>query len=60
VLAEIPNALGPGLTAQMTYYETTAGAKVFSAGVLNFAGEALLWPETAKLLENIWDQLSVK
>jgi hypothetical protein len=33
---------------------------VFSAGVLNFAGEALLWPETAKLLENIWDQLSVK
>ena len=60
VLAEIPNALGPGLTAQMTYYETTAGARVFSAGVLNFAGEALLWPETAKLLENIWDQLSVK
>jgi len=60
VLAEIPDALGPGLTAQMTYYETAAGARVFSAGVLNFAGEALLWPETAKLLENVWDQLSVK
>jgi len=60
VLAEIPNALGPGLTAQMTYYETAAGARVFSAGVLNFGGESLLWPETAKLLENVWDQLSVK
>lgn len=58
VLAEIPNALGPGLTAQMTYYETAAGAKVFSAGVLNFGGESLLWPETQRLLENVWQQLA--
>jgi hypothetical protein len=58
VLAEIPNALGPGLTAQMTYYETPAGAKVFSAGVLNFGGEVLLWPETTRLLENIWQRLA--
>ena len=29
VLAEILNLLGPGLTAHMTYYETSAGAKVF-------------------------------
>jgi hypothetical protein len=32
VLAEIPNLFGPGLTAQMTYYETPEGAKVFAAG----------------------------
>jgi hypothetical protein len=32
VLAEIPNLFGPGLTAQMSYYETRAGAGVFAAG----------------------------
>ena len=42
VLAEIPDALGPGLTAQMSYYETPAGARVFAAGVLNFGGELRL------------------
>jgi len=39
VLAEIPDAFGPGENAQMTYYEL-GGAKVFSAGVLNFGGSA--------------------
>jgi hypothetical protein len=59
VLAQIPNALGkPGLTAEMTYYETSAGGKVFSAGALNFGGQILLWPETTKLLANVWDQLT--
>jgi hypothetical protein len=58
VLAEIPNALGPGLTAQMTYYETPAGAKVFSAGALNFGGEVLLWETSKKLLENVWQRLA--
>ena len=37
VLAEIPNLFGPGFTAQMTYYETAAGAKVFAAGAFTFA-----------------------
>ena len=60
VLAEIPNALGPGLNAQMTYYETPAGSRVFSAGVLNFGGQALLWPETGMLLENVWQRLVVR
>jgi N,N-dimethylformamidase beta subunit-like, C-terminal len=60
VLAEIPDALGPGLTAQMTYYETAAGSRVFSAGVLNFGGQALLWPETTRLLENVWQRLVVR
>jgi hypothetical protein len=58
VLAEIPDALGPGLTAQMTYYEHASGAKVFAAGVMNFGGQMLLWPETAKLVENVWTQLA--
>jgi hypothetical protein len=58
VLAEIPDALGPGLTAQMTYYETPAGARVFAAGVLNFGGEMLLWPEATRLVENVWAQLA--
>jgi hypothetical protein len=60
VIAEIPNALGPGLNAQMTYYETPAGSRVFSAGVLNFGGQALLWPETTRLLENVWQRLVVR
>ncbi len=58
VLAEIPDALGPGLTAQMTYYQTEAGARVFAAGALNFGGQVLLWPETTRLLENVWSELA--
>src|SRR3954469_6630413 len=38
VLAEIPNLYGPGFTAQMTYYETSGGAKVFAAGAFTLAG----------------------
>jgi hypothetical protein len=53
VLAEIPNLLGPGLTAQMTYYETPAGAKVFAAGTLDFGGSATFWP-VRRVLENLW------
>jgi N,N-dimethylformamidase beta subunit-like protein len=58
VLAEIPDALGPGLTAQMSYYETPAGAKVFSAGALNFGGQLLLWPQPQQILENLWQRLA--
>jgi hypothetical protein len=58
VLAEIPNLYGPGLTAQMSYYETPQGAKVFAAGVLDFGGSALTSP-TGRLLLNLWDRLSV-
>ena len=35
-------ALRPGVSAEMTYYETDAGAKVFAAGVLNFGGTSLV------------------
>jgi hypothetical protein len=58
VLAEIPDVLGPGLTAQMSYYETPAGAKVFSAGALNFGGQLLLWPVPQQILENLWQRLA--
>jgi hypothetical protein len=57
VVAEIPELYGPGFTAQMTYYETPAGAKVFSAGALDFGGTALL-PAIARMLENLWVRLA--
>ena len=53
VLARIPDAFGPGRSAEMTYYTTSAGSKVFSAGVMNFGGSAL-WPVASRLLENLW------
>ena len=57
VLAEIPDLLGPGLTAQMTYYSTPAGAQVFSAGALDFVGSALTYPVNHLLL-NLWRRLT--
>ena len=57
LLARIPELLGPGRSAEMTYYETPSGAKVFAAGSLNFAA-SLGRPEVAHLLENVWTRLS--
>jgi hypothetical protein len=56
VLAEIPNLLGPGLTAQMTYYQTARGARVFAAGAFTLAGSALQ-RNVGRLLENLWQHL---
>jgi hypothetical protein len=53
VLADIPDIYGPGFTAQMTYYETSAGARVFAAGTIDFGGTALE-PPVSQLLENLW------
>lgn len=58
LLAHIPDLLGPGRTAEMTYYETTSGAKVFAAGSLNF-GASLGRPEVDRLLANVWARLSI-
>ena len=52
MVAQIPDLLGPGLTAQMTYYETPAGAKVFAAGTLDFGGSATFWP-VKRMLDNL-------
>ena len=48
---------GPGLTAQMTYYETPQGAKVFAAGVIDFGGSSTV-PTVRRLLENLWARLA--
>ena len=58
VLARIPNLLGPGKTAEMTYYETPAGAKVFAAGAINFAASATT-PPVSTMLANLWARLTV-
>jgi hypothetical protein len=57
MLARIPDIFGHGLSAEMTYYTTPAGAKVFDAGVMNFGGSAL-WPVTSTMLENLWAELT--
>jgi len=58
VLADIPDLLGPGLTAQMAYYETAQGAKVFAAGTLDFGGSVGTWP-VRHILDNLWARLSL-
>jgi hypothetical protein len=57
VVAEIPDLFGPGLTAQMSYYETPAGARVFSAGTMDFGGSATTTP-VSQILENLWARLT--
>ena len=57
LLASIADAVGPGRTAEMTYYETPAGAKVFAAGALDFAASAAT-PPASQLLENVWSRLA--
>jgi hypothetical protein len=58
LLARIPDVLGPGRTAEMTYYETPTGAKVFAAGALNFAA-SLARPDVARLMANVWARLAI-
>jgi hypothetical protein len=57
VLAQIPDLFGPGITAQMSYYETVGGAKVFAAGALDFGGSATFWP-VKRMLDNLWARLT--
>src|SRR6478672_3309061 len=56
VVAEIPNLYGPGMTAQMTYYEK-AGAKVFAAGAFTLAG-GVRQPKVERLMENLWKRMA--
>jgi hypothetical protein len=58
VLARVPDLLGPGRSAEMTYYETAAGAKVFAAGTLNFAA-TLDRPDISQLVDNMWRRLAM-
>ena len=56
VVASVPDLYGPGFTAQMTYYETANGAKVFAAGAFSLARECGD-PTGARLLANLFDHL---
>jgi len=58
VLADVPDLFGPGLTAQMTYYETPQGAKVFAAGAIDFGGTAMI-TSVRRMLENLWARIAV-
>jgi len=58
VLARIPDLMGPGRSGEMTYYETPQGARVFSAGVLNFGGTIMLWTTVARILDNVWARMT--
>jgi hypothetical protein len=53
VIARIPDLFGPGLSAEMAYYETAVGARVFSAGVLDFCG-TVHWEPMRTLVDNLW------
>ncbi len=57
VIAEVdPNLRGGQVRGQMSFYETPAGARVFAAGTLSFAGSDN--PTGAVLFENIWAHLT--
>ena len=56
LLATMKNLHGMGRSAEMTYYSTRSGARVFASGTLNFAGTALD-PRVSALLENVWRHL---
>ena len=56
VLARIPRAIGRH-AAEMTYYETASGARVFAAGVVNFAA-SINDPAVSRLVENVWARLA--
>jgi hypothetical protein len=58
IVAAIPNLYGRGLTAHMTYYETTGGAKVFAAGAFTLAGAVRNEPKVQQLLDNLFKHLS--
>jgi len=57
VLARAADLYGNGVDAEMTYYETGNGAKVFAAGAFTLAGLADA-PVGARLLDNLFDHLS--
>jgi hypothetical protein len=53
VLARIPDLFGPGVTAEMAYYETAVGARVFTAGAMDFPAVLFTAPGVT-LLDNLW------
>jgi hypothetical protein len=58
IVAEIPRLFGPGMSAQMSYYETHAGAKVFAAGAFHLTRAVTSDPVVWRILENLWMKLA--
>jgi hypothetical protein len=56
LLARIPHAIGSH-DAEMTYYETDSGARVFAAGALDFAA-SISDPAVSRLVDNVWSRLA--
>jgi hypothetical protein len=56
VLARVPHLIGQH-DAEMTYYETGSGARVFAAGVVNFAA-SINDPAVSRLVDNLWSRLT--
>jgi len=54
VVAKIPKLMS-GHTAEMTYYETKAGAQVFAAGAFRLGGGNLI---ECRILQNLWNHLA--
>jgi hypothetical protein len=57
VLATIPDVFGKGMTAEMSYYETANGAKVFAAGAFSLGG-SIGNPQVARVVSNVWTRLA--
>jgi hypothetical protein len=56
VLASIPGIFGPGVDAEMTYYQLPNGAKVFAAGAFTLAELADSAP-VEQLLDNLFEHM---
>ena len=39
-------------------YQHPSGARVVSAGTLDFGGKTLIWPQVRTLFENVWQRLT--
>ncbi|MGE5690530.1 MAG: N,N-dimethylformamidase beta subunit family domain-containing protein [Pseudomonadota bacterium] len=57
VLAHATDLMGAGRSAELTYYETPAGARVLAAGAINFVA-SMTDPRVERLVENAWRRLS--
>jgi hypothetical protein len=60
LLARIKDIFGPGKSAEMTYYRTSRGAKLFAAGVLNFVSTGVDRSLLDKLLTNLFAKLEIR
>jgi hypothetical protein len=56
VLARVPNAIGKH-DAEMTYYESGSGARVYAAGTLDFTA-SIAEPAVSRLIQNVWARLA--